>query len=140
MSQVFNPADYGLSKRYCKRSRGGSGRSENNEVFMYAGKHSLQLKMSPSVGKAIVEKFGERIDFDFKPNGQVFIWSGDARKVSINRKFNTGKWSISMDMAFDDYTDAMGSFKRLYMDVDFHDTHVVFSPNGKRQPPKRADV
>lgn len=137
-TERFNPADYGLSERYCKRSRGGFGRPENCDIYMYSNNDSLSLKMPPSIGQELVSRYGERVNFDFRQNGQVFIWPGEARKISKNTKYKVGKWSISMDMALDDYTDVMGTFKRLYMDVVFYDTHVVFSPNGKRKPPKQS--
>lgn len=135
--QEFNPSDYGFSNRFCKRSSGSAGRCENQKIWMYSKKSDdsnvLCLKMPPSIGEQVVNALGERVNFDTNERGQILLWSGSARKVSSNRS-KGGKWTISMNMAYDEYVSYMGLFSRLEMDVEFFDNRVLFTPNGKRRP------
>ncbi len=137
--QEFNPSDYGFSDKYCKRSSGATNRTENQEIWVYAKRsnskdgNTLCLKIPPSIGERIKQLFGERVNFCPNQRGQILVWNGNSRKISNNHK-NNGKWVISMDMAYDEYVSYMGYFTRLYMDVEFFDNRVLFTPNGKRRP------
>ena len=112
--QVFNPRDYGFDDRYCKRSNGSANRSQNQKSWMYSKSDSktLCLKFPPSIGKQITQLLGERVDFCPDKQGRILIWRGQSRKVSHNLH-DGGKWSISMDMAYDEYITYMGKFSRL---------------------------
>ena len=90
----------------------------------------MALCLNKETGQRIISKFGERVNFDFDKNGSVFVWSGEARKLSSTGKGN--QYTISMDIAKKEYVSLMGKFKRLYLNPEFHETHVEFKQSGKR--------
>lgn len=126
---VFDPAEFGLSDRFNTKSQLGS--SDKCYVRNYdSEKSSMVLRINGNTGRKIIEALGNRINFDFDKNGSIFVWSGNARKLSKSQKGDS--YTISMDVAKSEYVRLVGTFKRLYLSPEFHGTHVEFKQTGER--------
>ena len=149
---AFNPSDYGLTERYCKKGQPKRKQKKPREQknFLRLGKsdeatNELTLMISEEAGERISSEFGISICVSFlKEDGSIWLWkpeSEDAktRKLSCNDRNERKRYSISLDALAPEYREKCGDFYKSIFEPVFHDDHVVFKAVGKRTYRKEID-